>query len=269
MELCNFFGYSRSGYYKCQKLDEKKYMQEYMIVKKINEIRGIMPKIGGKKLYKLLQDDLSKFGYKIGRDRFFDILRTNNLLVIRKRKYVRTTNSFHRFYKYKNKLKGRLLSGSNQAYVNDITYLRTRRGFVYLFLQTDAHSRKITGWHLSESLAIEGAIQALKMTLSQVKNPHGIIHHSDRGIQYCSPAYTTILKKHNMEISMTEENHCYENATAERVNGILKDEFLLEETFDDVKIARKAVKEAIESYNNKRPHWALNLSTPNEIHQAA
>ena len=244
-------------------------MQEYMIVKMVNEIRRSMPRIGGKKLYKLLQEDLSKFGYKTGRDKFFDVLRSNNLLVARRRKYVNTTNSFHRFYKYKNKLKDRLLTGPNQAYVNDITYLRTRKGFVYLFLQTDAYSRKITGWHLSDSLAIEGAIWALRMTLSQIKNPRGIIHHSDRGIQYCSREYVEMLEKHQMEISMTEENHCYENATAERVNGILKDEFLLDDTFDEIKIARRAVKEAIESYNNKRPHWSLNLSTPNEIHQAA
>ena len=244
-------------------------MRDYMVVQMVQQIRRSMPRIGGKKLYKLLQDDLSKFGYKIGRDKFFEILRNNKLLVGRKRKYIKTTNSFHRFYKYKNKLQGKSLTGPNQAYVNDITYLRTRKGFVYLFLQTDAYSRKITGWHLSDSLSIEGAIRALRMTLSQVKKPQGIIHHSDRGIQYCSAAYVNILEKHKMEISMTEENHCYENATAERVNGILKDEFLLDETFEDIKMAKKAVKEAIESYNNIRPHWSLNLSTPNQIHLAA
>lgn len=250
-------------------MHENKYMRDYMVVQMVQQIRRSMPRIGGKKLYKLLQDDLSKFGYKIGRDKFFEILRNNKLLVGRKRKYIKTTNSFHRFYKYKNKLQGKSLTGPNQAYVNDITYLRTRKGFVYLFLQTDAYSRKITGWHLSDSLSIEGAIRALRMTLSQVKKPQGIIHHSDRGIQYCSAAYVNILEKHKMEISMTEENHCYENATAERVNGILKDEFLLDETFEDIKMAKKAVKEAIESYNNIRPHWSLNLSTPNQIHLAA
>lgn len=204
-----------------------------------------------------------------GRDKFFDILRNRRLLVKRRKKYVRTTDSWHRFHKYNNKLKERLLTGGNQAWVSDITYLRTSRGFVYLFLQTDAYSRKITGWSLSESLAIEGAIEALQMSLRQCTTRQGIIHHSDRGIQYCSTEYVKILQKHKMEISMTEQNHCYENAIAERVNGILKDEFMLDETFTSKQLALAAVKEAIESYNTRRPHWSLNLRTPHQVHAAA
>src|SRR6202007_1900576 len=157
-----------------------------------------------------------KLEYSMGRDKFFDILRRQKLLVKRKRKYVTTTQSYHRFYKYKNKLKEKKLTGSNQAYVSDITYLRVGDSFAYLFLQTDAWSRKITGWHLSSSLGIDGAIKALKMTLRQCKNREGIIHHSDRGIQYCCKEYISILRKLKMVISMTEENHCYENAMAER-----------------------------------------------------
>ena len=225
--------------------------------------------IGGKKLYKLLKPDMGKVGENIGRDKFFDILRKHELLVKRRKKYVRTTDSYHRFHKYKNKLKEKLLTGPGQAYVNDITYLRTEEGFMYLFLQTDGYSRMITGWDLSDSLAIEGAVKALQMTLRQCSNSEGIIHHSDRGIQYCCKEYVEILKRNKMEISMTEENHCYENAMAERVNGILKEEFLLDETFANKALALKAVKEAIESYNTRRPHWSLNLSTPQQIHQAA
>ena len=240
-----------------------------MVIELVHRIRHYQPRIGGKKLYKLLKDDLDNLEGSIGRDKFFDILRKRKLLVKRRRKYVTTTDSYHRFHKYKNKLKAKQLTAPNQAYVSDITYLRTREGFVYLFLQTDGWSRKITGWHLSESLAIEGAVHALKMTLRQCKKTEAVIHHSDRGIQYCCKAYVSILQKHQMEISMTEENHCYENAIAERVNGILKQEFLLDEKFVSKASALKAVKEAIESYNNRRPHWSLNLCTPQQVHQAA
>ena len=225
--------------------------------------------IGGKKLYKLLKSDMDKVRENIGRDKFFDILRKHELLVKRRKKYVRTTDSYHRFHKYKNKLKEQLLTGPGQAYVNDITYLRTEEGFMYLFLQTDGYSRMITGWDLSDSLAIEGAVKALQMTLRQCSNGEGVIHHSDRGIQYCCKEYVEILKRNKMEISMTEENHCYENALAERVNGILKEEFLLGEKFANKALALKAVKQAIESYNNYRPHWSLNLCTPQQIHHAA
>lgn len=244
-------------------------LQEDVVIKLVQGIRRYQPRIGGKKLYKLLKDDLDKLEGSIGRDKFFDILRKRGLLVKRRRKYVTTTDSYHRFHKYKNKLKGKLLTGPNQAYASDITYLRSGEGFVYLFLQTDVYSRMITGWDLSDSLSIEGAIRALKMTIKQCANTEGSIHHSDRGIQYCSKEYVKLLKKQKMEISMTEENHCYENAMAERVNGILKDEFLLDEKFANKEMALKAVKEAVKSYNTRRPHWSLNLYTPQQIHQAA
>ncbi len=240
-----------------------------MVITLVQDIRRYQPKIGGKKLYRLLKEDLDKLG-DIGRDRFFDILRKAGLLVKRKKKYVKTTNSYHHFHKHRNKLKGKLLTGPDQAIVSDITYLRTRHdGFVYLFLQTDAYSRKITGWDVSESLGIEGAMRAVKMSLKRCPDSKGLIHHSDRGIQYCCKQYTQLLQKHKMEISMTEENHCYENAIAERVNGILKQEFLLDEKFENKAMAIKAVKQAIDSYNNRRPHWSLGLSTPQQIHQAA
>lgn len=217
----------------------------------------------------MLQNDLHKIDAGLGRDKFFDILRSRKLLVKRRKKYVYTTDSFHRFKVYKNALKNKTLTAPNQAFVSDITYLRIKDEFVYLFLITDAYSRKISGWSLSDSLSIEGAIDALKMAIKQCKQTEGIIHHSDRGIQYCSNAYVALLNKHKMTISMTEENHCYENAMAERVNGILKEEFMLDSEFADQSMALKAVKEAIETYNTRRPHWSLNLCTPQQIHQAA
>lgn len=240
-----------------------------MVIRLVQKVRRYQPRIGGKKLYKLLKADLIKMEISIGRDKFFELLGKHGLLVKRKRKYVRTTESWHYYHKYKNRLKQKQLTAAHQAYVSDITYLRTREGFVYLFLQTDAYSRMITGWHLSNSLAIEGAVAALKMTLRQCPDPFEVIHHSDRGIQYCCKEYVALLKKHHMIISMTEENHCYENAMAERVNGILKGEFLLDEEFADKASALKAVREAIETYNTRRPHWSLQLCTPIQIHMAA
>lgn len=265
-----YFGYSRSGYYKSGHKKARKALAEEMIWDLVHTIRRYQPKIGGKKLYSLLKQDIDKISEGgIGRDKFFDILRNQELLVKRKKKYVHTTDSFHRFRVYKNKLRGSNLTGPNQAYASDITYLRTKKGFVYLFLITDAWSRMIVGWDLSESLSIEGGINALKMAVNQCPQTCGVIHHSDRGIQYCSHDYVALLKKNKMIISMTEENHCYENAMAERVNGILKDEFLLDETFADTGMALKAVKQAVESYNNRRPHWSLKLQTPRQVHGIA
>jgi putative transposase len=269
VKLCGWFGYSRSGYYKSLETHIEAELQEELIIKLVQDIRRYQPMIGGKKLYRLLKQDLTEMAGSVGRDKFFDILRKRRLLVKRKRRYAKTTDSSHHFRKHKNKLKEKLLTGPNQAYVSDITYLRTRAGFVYLFLQTDAYSRMITGWDLSESLAIEGAMRALKMTIRQSRETKGAIHHSDRGIQYCSKDYVKLLKKQEMEISMTEENHCYENAIAERVNGILKEEFLLCQEFADKDNALKAVREAIKSYNERRPHWSLGLCTPWQVHLAA
>jgi transposase InsO family protein len=170
--------------------------------------------------------------------------------------------------KYRNKVKDLVVTGPEQVYVSDITYIATREGFCYLSLITDRHSRRIMGWDLSQSLAIEGSLRALTMALRGTRKTSGLIHHSDRGIQYCSKAYVELLQKHGAEISMTEENHVYENALAERVNGILKDEFLLGEVLGSYADAKKMVAEAIETYNNVRLHMAIGYMTPAEKHAA-
>lgn len=248
----------------------QKLTTEELVLEMVLTHRRLMPRIGGKKLYWMVKPDIIQMGIKLGRDKFFDLLRANGLLVERKQRYARTTDSYHRFHVHRNLLKDKVIRRPNQAVVSDITYLRVRgQKFVYLFLNTDAYSRKILGWDLSESLAIEGAIKALKMTLKQCPDPTGLIHHSDRGIQYCSKDYVKILKKNKVLISMTEQNHCYENSMAERVNGILKDEFMLDVEFGSQEQALKAVKQAISIYNNHRPHMSLNLSTPQQIHKAA
>jgi len=260
---------SRAGYYKGKKQKVKKICFDKQIISQVLKIRQEQPCIGSKKLYHLLFEELHKGDQKLGRDRFHRLLSEYKLLVRRKRRHVHTTNSHHRFYTYGNLLKTKKINSPEQVYVADITYLRTHKGFVYLFLLTDAYSRKIMGWNVSNSLGIEGGIKALKMALKNTKRPTGVIHHSDRGIQYCSHVYTDLIKKNNMNISMTEENHCYENAIAERVNGILKQEFFLDSEWPDCNSVIRAVRESVEIYNTKRPHWSNSLKTPEEVHQAA
>jgi transposase InsO family protein len=265
--LCFYYSKSRAAYYERVKTGEREQIREELILDMILEERRLQPRLGGRKLYHILRKDLHLIAPHFGRDKFFDLLRNNGLLVSRKRSYVKTTNSYHRFHKYKNLIKDKELTLPNQVYVSDITYLRTLLGFVYLSLLTDKFSRKIVGWSLSSSLGIESSILALEMALKDCPDTTKLIHHSDRGIQYCSIPYTDKLQKNGVQISMTEDNHCYENGLAERVNGILKDEYGLDGTFIDINQAEKAVREAVLLYNTRRPHYALNLQTPEDVHK--
>ncbi len=235
----------------------------------VHRVRRSNKKMGGKKLYHLLEAEIHGIDVSMGRDKFFDLLRHWGLLVRRRRKYAVTTQSQHWFRVYKNKLQDLVPQRPHQAWVCDITYVRIKRGFVYLFLITDAYSRKIVGWELSTGLGLEGALQALKMAIKQCPSPNGLIHHSDRGFQYCSHDYVGILKAKGIQVSMAQAGNCYENAMAERVNGILKGEYGLEETFTDEKEAKQAVREGIEAYNEQRPHWSLGLQIPAKVHEAA
>lgn len=267
-EICDTYGYSRQAYYKRRNASYRKILMESMILDQVRVIRRRQPKIGTRKLYFKLKPVLLEMGYKFGRDQLFNLLRRKNLLIQRRRKYVKTTNSRHRFLKYGNLLKELEISRSNQVYVSDITYIRTIKGFGYLSLITDASSRKIVGYNLSQDLGIKGCMRALRMALRQVPKGIDLIHHSDRGIQYCSYDYTDLLKKYGVRISMTEQDHVYENALAERVNGILKEEFLLSETLASYEIAQSMVKESIQIYNQERPHLSLNYETPEQRHAA-
>jgi transposase InsO family protein len=244
-------------------------MGRQLVIDMIIQERRLQPRLGGKKLYHLYGEQLHGLLPGLGRDKFFGLLRAEGLLVPRKRSHTRTTESYHRFRCYGNLLKDKKISRPNQAWVADITYIRTHSGFSYLSLLTDRYSRKIVGWQLSRSLSIEGSVQALEKALAGCRHPKGLIHHSDRGVQYCSTPYTEILHGHKMRISMTQENHCYENALAERVNGILKDEYFLDATFTDHEQAQHACAEAIRLYNTRRPHCALRLKTPEAVHHAA
>ena len=220
-----------------------------------------------RKLKISLDDEFTKANLKVGRDTLFNVLRQHNMLTLRKKYSARTTNSYHRFYKYNNIIKDMEVTRPNQVWVSDITYIRTIKGFCYLALITDMHSRKIVGYDLSDSLELSGCVRALNKAIYQAKNIKHLIHHSDRGIQYCSNVYTQILKRKKINISMTEENHCYENALAERVNGILKDEFYLDQVFTETQHAKRAAKNAINLYNEIRLHLSLDYKTPNMVYK--
>lgn len=262
------FGLKRDAYYKYKHRADKRLKLEQQVVQIVNQKRRSLPREGVRKLKISLKDDFDKANLKVGRDTLFNILRKHNMLINRKKPSYRTTNSFHRFYKHKNIIKEVLVNRPNQVWVSDITYIRTIKGFCYLALITDMYSRKIIGYDLSDSLELSGCVRALKKALYQAKNIDSLIHHSDRGIQYCSNVYTKILKRNNIKISMTEENHCYENAIAERVNGILKDEFYLDQTFDNTAHAKRATKSAINLYNQIRLHVSLDYKTPEYVYKS-
>lgn len=231
----------------------------------VKKVRKEQPRVGGCKLHVALQPSFKEAGLKVGRDCLFDILREYNMLIRRKKATCRTTYSHHRFYTYKNLVKDMEVTRPNQVWVSDITYIRTVSGFCYLALITDMYSRKIVGYDLSDSLELAGCLRALRRALRAARPATRLVHHSDRGIQYCSNQYVEELRKHGIEISMTEENHCYENAIAERVNGILKDELYLDQYFYSTSHAFNAAKNAIEIYNHKRLHLSLGYKTPNMV----
>ena len=231
------------------------------------EIRHEMPRLGTRKLYHLLKESFLQDGISIGRDRLFDLLRKEGLLIVKKKKYTKTTDSKHWMRKYPNLIKELQLSHPEQLWVADITYLSMRNQYRYLHLITDAYSKQIMGYNVSETLAANETLKALQMALKNRKYQTRLIHHSDRGLQYCSAAYTKTLQQGSIVISMTEDGSPYDNAIAERVNGILKDEYGLDEIFEDQSQLQIQVKQSINSYNNKRPHESNHLLTPHQMHQ--
>jgi putative transposase len=263
--ICECFHLKRDAYYKYLKRFKKRASAKAQVLEMVRTERKEQPRVGGRKLHEALRPSFKAAELKIGRDYLFDILRENDLLISRKKATCRTTFSHHRFYKYKNLIKDMDVKHPNQVWVSDITYIRTITGFCYLALITDLFSRKIVGYDISNSLELAGCLRALKKALKASRPASGLVHHSDRGIQYCSSQYVDELIKHNIQISMTEENHCYENAIAERVNGILKDEFYLDQCFYNLGHACDAVKNAISIYNSKRLHLSLGYKTPNMV----
>lgn len=234
----------------------------------VHEIRKQQPRLGTRKLYSMLGDVLKSNSIKMGRDNFFKLLRAHELLVKPRRRRIRTTDSNHMFWKYPNLIREYVPTGPEQIWVCDLTYLSTVNGFVYLSLVTDQYSKKIMGYYVSPTLETNGPLEALKMALKhRIHFGSKLIHHSDRGIQYCCGDYIAVLKKHGIQISMSAKGNPYENAVAERVNGILKSEFYLDRYFDNINQVRHIVKESILIYNTQRPHASCDYLTPDEAHE--
>lgn len=266
--LCQAAGISRQAVYKARKARSKKALCEEAILHAVRRHRALHPRMGARKLLHLLTAE----GLEVGRDRFFALLSREGLLVPRKRSFTpRTTDSRHRLALHKNLLReAPPAKAPGEQWAADLTYIRTDEGFCYAAFVMDVYSRRVVGFHAGESLEREGALSALKMALGTLeKGQAGPIHHSDRGSQYASNEYVGMLLARGCKVSMTEENHCYENAKAERLNGILKQEYGLGSTFKTRHEARAAVNEAVRLYNTQRPHLRLKMKTPEEMFQQA
>lgn len=268
-QLCEKTGMSRQNFYKARRRRARAAVNSGLIADLVRAERRVQPRLGGRKLHGLLKGELAGAEVRVGRDRFFEVLREEGLLLDPLPKAPRTTNSRHCLPVFTNRFKEMNLQSANQAWVSDITYVRTDEGYLYLSLITDAWSRKIVGHHAGDTLETEGCLLALHRALRDLPAGERPMHHSDRGSQYCSHLYTEELRKEGFEISMTEDLHCYENALAERVNGILKQEYFLRGSFRSKAQALKSIDEAVLLYNTRRPHTALDYQTPEATHRRA
>ncbi len=237
------------------------------VKKLIEKERKLLPRLGTRKLHWLIKESLSQRGIKFGRDKLFKLMRLYDLLISPNRRYTQTTMSKHWMRKWPNIIKGKVISGPEQVWVSDITYIKTREGNCYLNMITDAFSRKIVGYAIDNTMETEKMIGALKMANLNRKQPLPLIHHSDRGVQYCSKEYVNLASDNNIQLSMTENSDPYENALAERMNRTIKEEFGMDKIMNSIDQVRQLVKESIYLYNHKRPHLALNMRTPHEVHQ--
>jgi putative transposase len=264
--FCALFGKSRQAWYDQSGQAEKLQLSNTIVLKLVEEIRAQLPRAGVPQLYQMLQEPFKQHGIKMGRDGLYELLGSHGYLIRYRRRKRYTTDSNHAYKKYPNLIKEMLLTHPGQLWVSDITYLRHAQGFCYLSIITDAYSRKIVGYKLRPTLHSQGAIDALIMAATTTKQ-RTLIHHSDRGIQYCCNDYVQMLEHYDIKISMTENGDPYENAIAERVNGILKGEFLLDKTFSSYTEAVEAVKAAIHNYNHIRPHASCDYMTPASAHE--
>ena len=271
VRFCRLLGLTRQSYYQHFWQDELVSIEQELVLQQVLKIRQNHRHIGTRKLYEMLQPFILSHQIKMGRDALFDLLAANFLLVRRKKRKVATTNSYHRFKKYPNLIRDLVPQHPNQLWVSDITYWRTTNGFVYISFITDAYSKKIVGHHVAQTMEAVETIKALKMAISGfLKEPDShsqLIHHSDRGMQYCSELYVKLLKKNNIDVSMTESGDPLENAIAERVNGIIKEEYLNDYSVDNIIQAKKLLLAVVDLYNNERPHQSIGYLTPNNVHQ--
>ncbi|WP_050807289.1 IS3 family transposase [Bizionia argentinensis] len=266
VSTCGLLGVNRQVYYRTKKSRLRKQNLAQQVINLVRELRIRMPRLGTRKLYYLLEDKLKKL--KVGRDKLFRILKANHLLIIPKKSYHITTDSHHRFRKHKNIVCNLKITKPEQVWVSDITYVGRRENPSYLALITDAYSKKIVGFNVSNSLSVQGSLKALYMALkNRYYKEQPLIHHSDRGLQYCSNDYQELLDKNGIKASMTEKYDPYENAVAERINGILKQEFNIAKYEVNLKIKKQIINESIKIYNQERPHLSNHMLTPNQMHK--
>ena len=265
--VCQKLGMSRQNYYAGRKERQRKRVCGELVAELARQQRKLHPRIGVRKMQRMLRRPMAKAGVKMGRDRMFEELRKQDLLVpALPRQWPQTTQYNASLPVFHNEIKDREVKGANEVWVADLTYVRTDEGFLYVSLITDKYSRKIVGYHADETLETKGTLKALEMALEQMPPGARPIHHSDRGSQYCSHDYVERLRREDLGISMTEEDHCAQNAMAERVNGILKQEYGLGYGFKSKAMGRQTLKESIYLYNTQRPHTALNYEVPEEVH---
>jgi transposase InsO family protein len=261
---------TRQNYYARRKQRQRRTVEGELVAGLVQRERRLQPRLGTRKLHHMLGAELKAAGVRLGRDRMFAELRKRDLLLKPlPAQYPHTTQSYHNLPVFRNVIKERPLQAPNEVWVSDLSYLRTVEGFLYLALITDKFSRKIVGWHVGDSLEAVGCVRALERALADLPEGSRPIHHSDQGSQYCCHEYVKRLQERGLPISMTELNHCAENALAERMNGILKQEYGLGLEFPSKTAAHQAVRQGIDLYNTRRPHNSLGKRTPAEVHQAS
>jgi putative transposase len=267
--LCRLLGVTRQAFYQHFWYVSDTSTEEELVLEEVYRLRTVHPAIGGRKLYYLLQPFLVEHQIKIGRDALFNLLSVHKLLVRKRRRRINTTLSRHWLRKYPNLIKNWSPSKANQLWVSDITYIPVRNGFLYLSLITDSYSHKVMGYSVASNLEAINTINALKMALTTLTEPPScLIHHSDRGIQYCSSDYVNLLNQHNIQISMSENGDPLENPVAERINGILKNEYIIHYTLVDLKHTQELIADVVNRYNKLRPHETINMMTPEEAHHS-
>ena len=268
--VCRRLGMSRQNYYAQRKARQRRAVDAGLITELVAAERRVQPRLGTRKLRVVLAKSLAQAGVKVGRDRFFEVLRRGGLLLAPlPKEYPTTTNSYHCLPVFANRVQGVELRRPNEAWVSDLTYLRTEEGFLYLALVTDKFSRKIVGYHCGDTLEAIGCVKALEMALAELPAWARPIHHSDQGSQYCCHEYVQVLEGRGLPISMTERDHCAENALAERMNGILKSEYGLGQKLKTKAQARQLADQGVHLYNTRRPHTALDFQTPAVVHGLA
>jgi len=266
-DLCSWFGVTRQAYYQSKNRVLQGLIEQEILLDKIEDIRKDHKRLGGRKLFFKLEGFMTEHGIKMGRDAFFDLLRDNNLLIRQRKRYHITTNSNHWMKKYPNLIKDLQPLGANHVWVSDITYWKTKGGHYYISFITDAYSRKIVGYQVADTMEAVESVTALKMAIKTLRpGVTGLIHHSDRGSQYCSSAYVKTLKKSSIKISMTENGDPLENAIAERVNGIIKGEYLFDYEIKSLSKAKEVLKSVVKLYNEERPHLSLGNAVPSQVH---